>query len=175
MSKRLVPLIKAFGLLDGIGFFIRRIFKKDGFYKSSRYKTNIYIRNRYADKITFKQVFLEGQYNFDIPFTPTTILDGGANIGLASVYFAHRYPAASIVAVEPNQENFEVLQKNIASFLNVKAKLGGIWNDNKNLVIVNAQDFDNSFMVEEVEAATPKSIPAFSIASIMQELSLIHI
>jgi len=169
MSKRLVPLIKAFGLLDGIVFFIRRIFKKDGFYKSSRYKSNIYIRNKYADKITFKQVFLEGQYNFDIPFTPTTILDGGANIGLASVYFAHRYPAASIVAVEPNQENFEVLQKNIASFSNVKAKLGGIWNDNKYIVIVNAQDFDNSFMVEEVEAATPKSIPAFSIASIMQE------
>jgi len=49
MSKRLVPLIKAFGLIDGIVFFIRRIFKKDGFYKSSRYNTNIYIRNKYAD------------------------------------------------------------------------------------------------------------------------------
>ena len=169
MSKRLVPLIKAFGFIDGIIFFIRRIFKKDGAYKSSRYHSNIYLRNKYADKCTFKQVFLEAQYNFHISFTPTTIIDGGANIGLASVYFAHRYPSASIVSVEPSQENFEVLQKNIASFSNVKAKLGGIWNDNKNLVIVNAQDYDNSFMVEEVEAVTPGSIPAFSIASIMQE------
>jgi len=169
MSTRLLPLIKTFGLFDGIVFFIRRIFKKDGSYYSSRYHSNIHLRNKYADKITFKQVFLEAQYNFDIPFTPTTIIDGGANIGLASVYFSYRYPSASIVAVEPNKKNFEMLEKNIASFSKVKAKNGGIWNDNKNLVIVNAQDYDNSFMVEEVEAGTPNSIPTFSIVSIMQE------
>jgi FkbM family methyltransferase len=169
MSTRLLPLIKTFGLFDGVVFFIRRIFKKDGSYYSSRYHSKIHLRNKYADKITFKQVFLETQYNFDIPFTPTTIIDGGANIGLASVYFSHRYPSASIVAVEPNKENFEMLEKNIVSFSKVKAKNGGIWNDNKNLVIVNTQDYDNSFMVEEVEAGTPNSIPAFSIASIMQE------
>lgn len=171
MSKRLIPLIKAFGFLDGIKFFVRRIFKKDGSYWSSRYKTTIYLRNKYADKITFKQVFLEGQYNFQIPFKPTTIIDGGANIGLASVYFSHRYPGASIVAVEPSLENFKVVQKNIVNFSNVKAKLGGIWNDNKHLVIVNAKDYDNSFMVEEVDASTKGSIPAYSIGSIMKEMN----
>jgi FkbM family methyltransferase len=62
-----------------------------------------------------------------------------------------------------------MLEKNIVSFSKVNAKNGGIWNDNKNLVIVNTQDYDNSFMVEEVEAAMPDSIPAFSITSIMQE------
>ncbi|MEY2760467.1 MAG: hypothetical protein RLZZ96_367 [Bacteroidota bacterium] len=171
MSKRLVPLINAFGLTDGIIFFIRRIFKKDGCYRSGRYKTNIYLRNKYADKITFKQVFIEGQYNFHIPFTPKTILDGGANIGLASVYFSHRYPSASIVAVEPSQENFNVFEKNIVNFSNVKSKLGGIWNDNKHLSIVNSKENDNAFMVEEVNASTPGSIPAFSISSIMQEMN----
>lgn len=171
MSKRLVPLINTFGLTDGIIFFIRRIFKKDGSYRSSRYKTNIYLRNKYADKITFKQIFIEGQYNFYIPFTPTTILDGGANIGLASVYFSHRYPSASIVAVEPSQENFNVFEKNIVNFSNVKSKLGGIWNDNKYLSIVNSNENDNAFMVEEVNASTPGSIPAYSISSIMQEMN----
>ncbi|MBU6261709.1 MAG: FkbM family methyltransferase [Bacteroidetes bacterium] len=171
MSKRLVPLIKAFGLIDGIIFFIRRIFKKDGWYASSRYNTRIYLRKKYADNYTFKQVFLEDQYNFNIPFTPATIIDGGANIGLASVYFAHRYPSATIVAVEPSQENFKVVEKNIAGFSKVTAKLGGIWNENKHLAIVNAKDNDNAFMVEEVDAATPGSIPAYSIGSIMQEMN----
>jgi FkbM family methyltransferase len=171
MSKRLIPLINTFGFTDGIIFFIRRIFKKDGCYRSSRYKTNIYLRNKYADKVTFKQVFLEGQYNFNIPFTPTTIIDGGANIGLASVYFSHRYPNASIVAVEPSQDNFKVFEKNIVNFSNVKSKLGGIWNDNKHLSIVNSTDYDNSFMVEEVDPSTSGSIPAYSIGSIMQEMN----
>jgi FkbM family methyltransferase len=171
MSKRLVPLINTFGLTDGIIFFIRRIFKKDGSYRSSRYKTIIYLRNKFADKITFKQVFIEGQYNFHIPFTPTTILDGGANIGLASVYFSHRYPSASIVAVEPSLENFNVFEKNIVNFSNVKSKLGGIWNDNKHLSIINSKENDNAFMVEEVNASTPGSIPAYSISSIMQEMN----
>ena len=71
--------------------------------------------------------------------------------------------------MEPNKENFEMLEKNITSFSKVNAKNGGIWNDNKNLVIVNSQENDNAFMVEEVESVTPNSIPAFSIASIMQE------
>jgi FkbM family methyltransferase len=171
MSKRLVPLIKAFGFVDGIIFFVRRIFKKDGWYTSGRYNTRFYLRKKYADNYTFKQVFLEDQYNFHIPFTPTTIIDGGANIGLASVYFAHLYPDATIVAVEPSQENYKVVEKNIVNFSNVKAKLGGIWNDNKHLAIVNTKDNDNAFMVEEVDAATPGSIPAYSIGSIMQEMN----
>ena len=171
MSKRLVPLINAFGFTDGLIFFMRRIFKKDGCYRSSRYKASIYLRKKYADKVTFKQVFLEGQYNFHIPYTPVTIIDGGANIGLASVYFSHRYPSANIVAVEPNQENSKVLKKNIVNFSNVKAKLGGIWNDNKQVIIVNAKDNDNAFMVEEVDASTPGSITAYSIGSIMQEMN----
>ncbi len=171
MSKRLLPLIKAFGYVDGIIFFIRRIFKKDGWYTSSRYNTRIYLRKKYADNYTFKQVFIEDQYNFQIPFTPTTIIYGGANIGLASVYFANRYPGASIVAIEPSQENFKVVEKNIAGFTKVKAILGGIWNDNKHLAIVNIKDNDNAFMVEEVEALTPGSIPAYSIGSILQEMN----
>jgi FkbM family methyltransferase len=171
MSKRLLPLIKAFGFVDGIIFFIRRIFKKDGWYHSSRYKTPIFLRKKYADNYTFKQVFLEDQYNFHIPFTPSTIIDGGANIGLASVYFANRFPNASIVAVEPSQENFKIVEKNIAGLATVKAKLGGIWNDNKHLAIVNAKDNDNAFMVEEVDPNTPGCIPAYSITSIVKEMN----
>ena len=169
MSKRLIPLIRAFGLVDGLRFFLKRIIKKAGRYRSSRYQSDIYIRDKFADKYTFKQVFLEDQYNFNFPFTPTTMLDGGANIGLASVYFAHRFPNAKIVAVEPSEENYRMILKNTEKFPNVMAKRGGIWNNNKQLAIVDKSAYDNSFMVTEVEENTPDSLPAFSIHSIMQE------
>jgi len=41
-----------------------------------------------------------------------TIVDAGANIGLASLYFAAVYPRAQIVAIEPNPDNFALLAEN---------------------------------------------------------------
>jgi FkbM family methyltransferase len=40
------------------------------------------------------------------------IIDAGANIGAASVYFATQFPRARIVAIEPSSENLELLKLN---------------------------------------------------------------
>ncbi|SAK43402.1 hypothetical protein AWB80_00591 [Caballeronia pedi] len=44
------------------------------------------------------------------------IVDAGANIGAASVWFALTYPRAKILAVEPDISNYELLNRNAASF-----------------------------------------------------------
>jgi FkbM family methyltransferase len=44
---------------------------------------------------------------------PETILDLGANIGLTSAWFRGRYPAARIVAVEPDPDTFAKLERNL--------------------------------------------------------------
>ena len=44
-----------------------------------------------------------------------SIVDIGASVGLASLWFANRYPDARIVAFEPQQESFVLLQENTAS------------------------------------------------------------
>jgi len=41
-----------------------------------------------------------------------TIIDLGANIGLATRYFSAAYPSARILAVEPGPENYRMLQRN---------------------------------------------------------------
>ena len=43
------------------------------------------------------------------------IMDGGANVGYAALYFAHAFPDATIIAVEPNPETFRILQENCAA------------------------------------------------------------
>lgn len=47
------------------------------------------------------------------------ILDCGANIGAASVYFATQFPKAKIVSVEPEPNNLSTCQKNISHFSNI--------------------------------------------------------
>ena len=45
-----------------------------------------------------------------------TIVDAGANIGLASLYFARAFPECRILAVEPDPDNFEMLVHNVCRF-----------------------------------------------------------
>ncbi len=42
------------------------------------------------------------------------IIDAGANIGIASRYFAEKYPEATIYAIEPGNENFSILTLNMS-------------------------------------------------------------
>ena len=112
---------------------------------------------------------MRDQYNIKFPFIPQTILDAGANIGLASVYFSYRYPQAAIVAIEPSKENFIVLEKNIERYANVKSYCKGLWNKDVYLEIINTDGVQNAFMVAETTMDNPAALPAISISTIMKE------
>lgn len=169
MFKRFTPLIRAFGTADGMRFYLHLLFKKYGRFRSTRYGQVFQLRKNFSDKYTFTQVFLDDQYGLQLPFEPRTIIDGGANIGLSSAYFAHRYPEASIVAIEPSSGNFQMLLKNTDSLKKVKGLNKGIWNRDALLSITNTADHDNAFMVTEASEAAQNTFPAVSIGSIMRE------
>jgi FkbM family methyltransferase len=75
----------------------------------------IVLRKCKADIGTFGEVFLEEVYGGIVTRVRNcrSILDLGASIGLASLYFAKHFPAARIAAVEPHPENFALMQKNL--------------------------------------------------------------
>jgi FkbM family methyltransferase len=53
------------------------------------------------------------------PFRPEpsdVILDAGANVGVFSLWAARRYPACRVVALEPFEENYRALEKNLRRF-----------------------------------------------------------
>jgi len=67
-----------------------------------------------SDVPTFQQTFLDRDYeSSNLPASANCILDLGANIGLASVFFGLKYPAARILALEPDQSNYEMLKQNV--------------------------------------------------------------
>src|SRR5271166_1471460 len=79
-------------------------------------RTPVHLRLKTSDESTYAQTLLWGQYAFDLPFSPKVIVDAGANIGMASIYFAHKYPEAKIIAIEAEGSNFDMLTRNIRPY-----------------------------------------------------------
>lgn len=61
----------------------------------------------------------QGMYELPDAVEPKVIFDIGANIGIASVYFAMRYPKATIYSFEPLPDNQHLLQRNTEIFANI--------------------------------------------------------
>jgi len=86
------------------------------------------LRIKTSDEATYAQILLWGQYDFDLPFKPKAIVDAGANVGMASIFFAHKYPGARVIAVEAEASNFELLSRNIAPYRAITAIHAALWN-----------------------------------------------
>jgi len=61
----------------------------------------------------FTEIFIHGVYSRRTNTEKPVIVDCGANIGLAIIYFKHHFPKAKIVAFEPDRKTFEILEQNI--------------------------------------------------------------
>ena len=68
----------------------------------------------YGELEVMRDILLDEEYSLPEAAAPELILDVGANIGLAALYFRARYPSAEIVAIEPDPETFAKLERNVA-------------------------------------------------------------
>lgn len=84
-----------------------------------------------------------------------TIVDLGANVGLASVYFKTLHPEAKVFSVEMEPDNYIQLKKNLAQFDNSYPIFGAIYDEQKDITISNtalAYNFKIEVNREEVDA-----------------------
>jgi FkbM family methyltransferase len=81
-----------------------------------------------SDPATFGEVFLDGVYRpvLENVRRCRTLIDVGANVGLASIYFCAHF-GCRCFCVESNPNTFRILQRNLAG---VGAQLlhAGVWN-----------------------------------------------
>jgi FkbM family methyltransferase len=107
----------------------------------------------------FEELFMNDTYKCDISQQEPFIVDCGANIGLATLYFKTVYPTAKIIAFEPDPRTFSVLSRNVSA------------NAIRGVTLVNAaladtegsasfwydRDEDGSLKMSLIEARMPKS------------------
>ncbi|HEX6099072.1 MAG TPA: FkbM family methyltransferase [Thermoanaerobaculia bacterium] len=133
--QSLLVYLDAFGVVAGLRVFLRKR-KKHGTItlRVPGVAHPLTLRAGTSDLYMFEEVFLQGEYalheSMDKPLDPKLILDVGANVGFASVWFATRYPKAKIIAVEPDASNIAVLRKNVQPYPNVSVVEGAVWWEN---------------------------------------------
>lgn len=88
---------------------------------------HLQVRLGTSDINVFVHIFRWGEYAWEFAESPRVIVDAGAYTGLSTAFFALRYPAAKIIAIEPDEANFQLLQRNTAAFANVQAVRAALW------------------------------------------------
>ena len=121
------------------------------------------IRSGTTDLWTFDSVFRGGYYAHDGQ-QPKTIIDAGAHIGFASIYFARRFPEARILAVEPSPANFELLQYNVGGYPNVRAIHGALWGESGKIGLVDNSNFTDI----SVGPDGGEQVPAYTVPDLMR-------
>jgi len=120
------------------------------------YEHPIYLRNGMSDIGVYNEVIEKNEYDFTVKNAPKYIIDAGANIGLASVYFGRKYSNAKIIAIEPEEENFKLLKLNIKDYPNITAINAALWNMSGEITLFDVGLDSGGFMVEtNVSALKP--------------------
>lgn len=134
------------------------------------------IRLPSSDAEVYKQVFLDKEYGIDSAVAPKVIVDAGANCGLTSVFYSSLFPEATILAIEPEKENFGLLLKNISGHKNIIPIQAALWNHTGSVMIHDPGEGAWSFRAQAQADGDPvgagETIRAVTIESIMDEYGI---
>lgn len=142
------------------------------------YNYPFYLRINSSDISTYKQIFVKEEYNFTVINQPKVIVDAGANIGLASIYFANKYPDAKILSIEPEKNNVELLKKNVEFYPNIIPVHAALWNKNEQIKVIDPGLGNWGFMTAKKKAVDDngeqsyQTVKSVSIDSLMTEYNL---
>ncbi len=134
----------------------------------------ITVRLGTSDLIVFEDIFVKREYDWTFSAAPQLILDAGGHIGLSAAYFAVRYPEATIIAIEPDADNFDLLKVNTAHFPNVHAIRAALWHESGRISLRDPGLGSWGFQVAAADKPGPPTdlVRAITIPEIIEEFGL---
>jgi FkbM family methyltransferase len=133
-------------------------------------RTPIYCRSYGPDFLVLYDLIGKKQCNFPFRNPPKLIIDAGAHVGFATLYYANRWPEARIIAVEPEANNCRLLRMNCASYPNVTIIEGALWHERTRLQIVNPDALSWAFQVDKCLEPNSQGNPveAYTVSDLLK-------
>jgi FkbM family methyltransferase len=116
-----------------------------------------------SDLSVFHQVFILRAYGcLDGARDVRLIIDCGANVGYSAIYFLNRFPEAHVVAIEPDDGNFRLLQQNLAPYGNRASAIhSGVWSHRCGLSMSKEKYRDGREWARQVRPCASDDQPEF--------------
>lgn len=142
----------------------------------------VHLRSRSSDGEVFRQTFsrrdydisgteqlrrLEVSYNSLLSSgTVPVIIDAGANVGAAAIWFSRLFPRARVVAIEPDPQNVRLCKLNTQGLANVYVLEAAFGCSNG---CVNLMDTDKAaWAVRTVRSEATGSVPILTVSDILR-------
>jgi FkbM family methyltransferase len=149
-------------------------------------QARVEVRTATPDWMTFDQIFIEEDYDIralarsgelcqlydavrsagQVPL----IIDLGANVGFSAIYFHLTWPAARIIAVEPDPANLQQLRRNVQGISAVEVVAAAVSSHGGKLQIKDPSADANAVRVVEEGEGSGTSIPAVTLPQILERL-----
>lgn len=142
----------------------------------------VWYENREEAHQIKREIFSHHTYYFETDSPTPVIIDAGAHIGLATLYFKKLYPAAKIIAIEPHPTSFKLLQKNVS-----ENRLSDVTLLNAALVGHKSSDQTQTFFADtefswfstasihegawnKAQHTAPLTVPTLSLTEVLKEV-----
>ena len=137
----------------------------------------IILRAGTSDLEVYKKIFIDEEYALPFDSPILSIIDLGANTGMASLYFHRAFPNAQIVTVEPDPANFEILTRNLNGIPNVKPIRAAVWTHDGEIQLFDPGIGAWGLQVSEnaTSSAPSVTVPAISLPSLLREFPSGHL
>lgn len=126
-----------------------------------------------------REIFADHIYYFESENLDPLIIDAGAHIGLATLYFKKMFPSARIIAIEPNPTSFKLLEQNVweNELTNVQCINAALVDDDREFVTLHQDSADSWLMTTSIregawsgeQKTRPITVPACRLNSFLQE------
>jgi FkbM family methyltransferase len=175
---RILQLAQIMSLKDVFRVSLKSKDGEEACFQLSQSGHNVVFRRGTSDISCLEKVFRTQEYSSPFPTEAKVIVDAGANIGAATLYYSQLYPKAKIVAIEPESSNFKILVKNCGHLPNVTLIQGALWNEERLLAIADPNADKWEYTVTEVQSPDKSPInqvKAVTVPGIMKSLGVNHI
>lgn len=170
----LLKSILNYGILPGLKFFAACKLKRFSSLAIPSLPFGVNLRKGTSDLEVCYQIFLDNEYKTEYIRDPKVVIDGGANIGLFSVLIKSKYPAAKIICIEPDNDNFKILQSNVGNYNDVYCENFGLWYKNCGLKVYDKLYMGKWGLIVEEDEENP-NVQAITLNEIVEKYNLTRI